>query len=214
MTKPLRILIIDDHAMLRAGCSALFARWPETEVVEAASGDEGLTLALSNPPDVVLLDLNLPGIGGFDVLKRLTTDIPAARVVVFSMYEDPVFAARAIQMGAKSYITKADRPETLLDALEAVLRGEDYLSHRMAQKLAIMELRSGDTPLRLLTQRELDVLRLYASGKSLGEIAGILDIGYRTVANVIALIKRKLNVTTTAKLVLVASQYMKLNMSD
>jgi DNA-binding NarL/FixJ family response regulator len=214
VTKPLRILVIDDHAMLRAGCSALLSRWPGAEVFEAGSGDEGLAVSSSNPPDVVLLDLNLPGMSGFDVLKRLTTDAPAARVIVFSMYEDPVFAARAIQMGAKSYITKADRPETLLDALEAVVRGEDYLSHRMAQKLAIMELRSGDTPLRLLTQRELDVLRLYASGKSLGEIAGILDIGYRTVANVIALIKRKLNVTTTAKLVLVASQYMKLNISD
>ena len=212
MTKPLRILIIDDHAMLRAGCSALLTRWPGTEVVEAGSGEEGLNLALSNAPDVVLLDLNLPGASGFDVLKRLSTELPTARVIVFSMYEDPVFAARAIQMGAKSYITKADRPETLLEALQAVLRGEDYLSHRMAQKLAIMELRAGDTPLRLLTQRELDVLRLFASGKSLTEIAATLDVGYRTVASVITLIKRKLNVTTTAKLVILASQYMKLSM--
>ncbi len=142
-----RILLIDDHAMLRAGCGALFARWPGAEVVEASSGEEGLRLALSSPPDVVLLDLNMPGTGGFDVLKRLSADLPSTRVIVFSMYEDPVFAARAIQMGAKSYISKSDRPETLLEAFEAVLRGEDYLSHRMAQKLAIMELRAGDTPL-------------------------------------------------------------------
>ena len=161
-----RILIIDDHAIVRAGCGVLFTRWPGIEVVEAGNGEEGLKLALSSPPDVVVLDLNLPGTSGFDVLKRFRAELPSVRVIVFSMYEDPVFAARAIQMGAKSYISKADGPETLLDAFQAVLRGEDYLSHRMAQKLAIMELRAGDTPLRSLTQRELDVLRLFASGKS------------------------------------------------
>ena len=87
-----RILIIDDHATVRTGCGVLFARWPEIEVVEAGSGEEGLELALSTPPDVVLLDLNLPGTSGFDVLKRLRAELPSVRVIVFSMYEDPAHA--------------------------------------------------------------------------------------------------------------------------
>jgi len=90
-----------------------------------------------------------------------------------------------------------------------VLRGEDYLSYRMAQRLALMRLRSRDNPLSALTRREVDVLRLFANGKSLSEIAGILDLNYRTVANVMSAIKRKLNVGTTNKLLLIANEYWK-----
>ncbi len=203
-----RILIIDDHAMLRAGCGAMFAAWPDVEVVEAGAGEEGLALAASRVPDVVLLDLNLPGLSGFDVLKKLRTEVPSARVIVFSMYENPVYAARAIQSGARAYVSKTDRPETLVEAFHAVMRGEDYLSHRMAQKVAIMELRAGDNPLRLLTERELDVLRLLSNGRSMAEIADALAVSYRTVANVASILKRKLKVTTMAQLLLLATDYM------
>lgn len=209
MSKPCRVLIVDDHAMVRAGCAALLSRRPGIEIVEAANGEEALRLAKTLRPDVVVLDLNLPDLSGFEVLKRVRAEHSGQPVLVFSMYEDPVFAARAIEAGANAFVSKSDRPETLLEAFEAVKRGDDYLSHSMAQKLAMMKLRGSDHPLRGLTRRELDILRMFVSGKSLGEIAGALGISYRTVANVVSIIKRKLNVGTTTKLLLVAAEYLK-----
>jgi len=209
MSSKRRVLIVDDHAMLRAGCSQLMARWPDLELLEAGNGSEGLRIAREARPDVIVLDLNLPDLSGFDVLKTIRSELESVRVLVFSMYEDPVFAARALEAGAHSFVSKGDNPDTFVEALDAVLRGEDYLSYRMAQRLALMRLRSRDNPLSALTRREVDVLRLFANGKSLSEIAGILDLNYRTVANVMSAIKRKLNVGTTNKLLLIANEYWK-----
>jgi DNA-binding NarL/FixJ family response regulator len=203
-----RILLIDDHAVVRAGCRLLLQRRPEIELFEARSAAEGLSLNAAERPDLIVLDLGLDGTSGFETLERLRSDRSAARILVFTMHEDPVFAARAMEAGATGYVSKNDGPETFLEAVDAALRGDVYLSRTMAQKLALMHLRTGDNPLRNLSRRELDVLGLFGIGKSLSEIADDLSLSYRTVANTVSHIKRKLNVATTSRLLRIAVDYL------
>ncbi len=203
-----RILLVDDHAVVRAGCRLLLQRRGEVELFEASTGAEGLRLTAEHRPDLVVLDLGLNSTSGFDILQRLRSADMAAHVLVFTMHEDPIFAARAMEAGAEGYVSKNDGPEIFLDAVDTVLRGDIYLSRTMGQKLALMQLRAGDNPLRSLSRRELDVLRLFGTGKSLSEIADDLKLSYRTVANTVSHIKHKLNVATTSRLLRIAIDYL------
>jgi two-component system invasion response regulator UvrY len=205
---PCRILLIDDHAVVRAGCRLLLQRRPEIELHEAGSSAEGVQLNAKLHPHLIVLDLSLGGISGFEILQRLRSDNPSAHILVFTMHEDPVFATRAIEAGAAGYASKNDGPDTFLDAVDTVLRGEVYLSRTMAQKLALRHIRAADHPLRSLSRRELDVLRLFGTGESLAEIADELKLSYRTVANSVSQIKRKLNVATNARLLRLAIDHI------
>jgi two-component system, NarL family, invasion response regulator UvrY len=203
-----RVLLIDDHAVVRAGCRLLLQRRAEIAILEASSGAEGLRLAAAHQPQLVVLDLSLGDGSGFDIMQRLRAESPATQILVFSMHEDPVTAARAMESGAAGYASKNDGPDTFLDAVDTVLRGDVYLSRAMAQKLALRHIRAGDNPLRSLTRRELDILRLFGAGESLAEIADALQLSYRTVANGVSQIKRKLNVATNARLLRLAIDHM------
>ena len=208
MTKPVRVLIIDDHAVVRAGCRLLLQ--PRNfEILEATTGKDGLDLNGRHQPELVVLDLGLPDAGGLDILKRLLSDNAQTRVLIFTMYEDPVFALRALEGGAHGYITKGDGPNAFVQAVDEILQGGHYLSRLVAQKVALMNIRSGEHPLKDLTSREIDVLQLLGCGKGLEEIANALQISYRTVANTISIIKRKLNVTTHVKLMQIAIEHAK-----
>jgi len=208
VTAACRILLIDDHAVVRAGCRLLLQRRPEIELLEASSGVEGLRLNAEHHPRLITLDLSLGGSSGFEILPRLQSDSPSARILIFTMHEDPVVATRAMDAGAAGYASKNDGPETFLDAVDTVLRGEIYLSPTMARKLALRQIRTADNPLRSLSRRELDVLRLFGAGESLAEIADALKLSYRTVANSVSLIKRKLNVATNARLLRLAIDHL------
>jgi two-component system invasion response regulator UvrY len=203
-----RVLLIDDHAVVRAGCRLLLQRRAEIAILEASSGAEGVRLAAEHQPQLVVLDLSLGDGSGFDIMQRLRAESPAVHILVFSMHEDPVTAARAMESGAAGYASKNDGPDTFLDAVDTVLRGDVYLSRAMAQKLALRQIRAGDNPLRSLTRRELDILRLFGAGESLAEIADELQLSYRTVANGVSQIKRKLNVATNARLLRLAIDHM------
>jgi two-component system invasion response regulator UvrY len=203
-----RVLLIDDHAVVRAGCRLLLQRRAEIAILEASSGAEGVRLAAEHQPQLVVLDLSLGDGSGFDIMQRLRAESPAVHILVFSMHEDPVTAARAMESGAAGYASKNDGPDTFLDAVDTVLRGDFYLSRAMAQKLALRQIRAGDNPLRSLTRRELDILRLFGAGESLAEIADELQLSYRTVANGVSQIKRKLNVATNARLLRLAIDHM------
>lgn len=209
MTAVLHALLIDDHAVVRAGCRALLQRRDDIELTEASNGQEGLRLALARQPDLIILDLGLRDISGFEILSRLATELPKSRILIFTMYEDAVFAARALKAGARGYVTKNEGPEIFLEAIETLAQGKIYLSHAMAQRVALMNVSVGDDPLRELTSREIDVFRLLGSGKSASEIAADLNISYRTVANTISLIKRKLNVSTTGRLLHMAVEHIR-----
>lgn len=198
---PIAILLIDDHPIVRDGCRRLLEARPECVVLEAGSGAEGLAMNRRHGPDLIILDLNLPDGNGLEFLRRLHGETPAARVLVFSMYEEAAFVARALEAGALGYLTKHDDPEALLAAVEALMRGERYLGHRVAQKLALLSLQPAGNPLRGLTARDLDVLDLLGNGAGLAEIAAALTLSYRSAAHIAAQLRAKLRLRSQAALV-------------
>jgi len=200
MTTACKVLLVDDHAVVRAGCRQLLQSWAGFEVTEARDGPEALRLSAEISPHLVVLDLNLPGMNGFEVLQVLKRDHPEVRILIFSMHEDPAYAAKALEYGAHGFVSKNDDPDTIVEAARKVANGETYLSQPIAQKLALMTLKGGEDPAASLTKREKDVLTLFGQGKSLSEIAAALAISYKTAANTCTQIKAKLRLTTTAEM--------------
>ncbi len=198
-SRGMRVLLVDDHAIVRAGLRGLLATLAHAEISEAATGREALALARSVQPHLVVLDLNLPGLGGLELLRRMLEE-GAARVLVLSMHAEPLYAARALDAGAKGYLSKNASPDEFLLAVRRVSEGGRYIENEIAQELALQTVSSG-APLPQLTERELEILRLLAQGRSMTEIADALGIGYKTVANACTGIKAKLGVSRTADLI-------------
>lgn len=198
----MRILLIDDHAIVRAGLRRLLTTVSSAEIHEAASGREGLALAKSQLLDLIILDLNLPELGGLELLARLR-QVSATPILVLSMHAEPLYVTRALDGGAHGYVSKNASPEELLTAIRRVSGGGRYIEGEIAQVLA---LQAATPPLSLarLSPRDLEILRHLAAGKSLSEIAAALGLGYKTIANTCTQIKAKLGVTRTADLLRVA----------
>lgn len=196
----MRFLLVDDHAVVRSGLRRLLAAVPGAEISEAAEGRAALAAVRAEQPDVVLLDLNLPGLGGLELLRRVLLDHPAARVVVLSMHAEALYAARALGAGAAGYLSKNASPEELLDAIRRVAAGGRYIENEIAQELALHAAATG-SPAERLTGRDLEILRLLGSSQSLAQIADALGVSYKTVANACSGIKAKLGVTRTGDLV-------------
>ena len=200
MKQTITILVVDDHPIVRAGCRQLIQQISSSKVVEAETGEEGYRLFQEIYPDMVLLDITLPGLGGLEILRKMRANRENAKILMFSMHEDPVFASRAIQAGAKGYITKNNAADHLVEAIETVLAGKTYLSPDTAQQLAMLNVGAGSSAVSDLSRRELEILRLLGEGKSMTEIAGVLGISYKTVANNLTQIKSKLDINKTAEL--------------
>ncbi|PCJ32946.1 MAG: DNA-binding response regulator [Gammaproteobacteria bacterium] len=200
MQQTITILVVDDHPIVRAGCRQLIQQIPSVNVVEAETGEEGYRLFQEIYPDMVLLDITLPGLGGLEILRKMRANRDTAKVLMFSMHEDPVFASRAMQAGAKGYITKNNAADHLVEAIESVLAGKTYLSPDTAQQLAMLNIGAGTSALGDLSRRELEILRLLGEGKSMTEMADVLGISYKTVANNLTQIKSKLDINKTAEL--------------
>ena len=205
MAAAVRVLLVDDHAVVREGYRRLLERTPEIEVVaEAATGEDAYRVFCELTPDVVVMDINLPGMSGIEAARRMLAREPDARILVFSMHEDALFGSRALQAGARGYVTKASAPEVLVEAVKAVSAGRLYISHDMAQELALQTVPGQDLPLNTLSPREFEVFRLLAEGKSVADIARILSLSQKTVANYQSLIKQKLEADTSAQMVWIA----------
>jgi two-component system, NarL family, invasion response regulator UvrY len=208
----MRILLIEDHPIVRAGVRRLLQGTGEAEVLEATNAVDGLRLAHEVSPEVIILDLRLPDGSGLDLLEPLmANDRALPKIIVFSMYEDPAFAVRALEAGAKGYITKNDDPDVLVHAVETVSDDGVFLTTSMAEKLALFTAKIRDDPLRDLSSREREVLDLLGQGKTLAEIADQLTISYRTSASIAAQIKNKLNLNTTTALIKWAVEHQKLS---
>lgn len=203
----MRILIVDDHPMVIEGCRGMLSDQGDIELLEAHDAGEALDVFSSREPDVVVLDINLPGASGLDLLKRLLKKNPRAKILVFTMNEDPGFAARAIEQGATGYLAKNEDPRALLKALRAVAAGERFLSNELALKLAFANRDHVKNPLDALNKREIEILRGLAEGKDMAEIAHVLQISYKTVANNCILIKRKLGARSKADLIRIAVKH-------
>ncbi len=200
----MKILIVDDHPIVRAGLRRLLAAEPEIEVCEAASGREAVSALLQHQLSLVILDLNLPGISGLEVLTRLKAADPNSRVLVLSMHDDETHVTRALRAGAAGYVTKNAPPEELLEAIRRVAGGHTYIEHDVAAELAFASIRPSPDPLKDLSSRDLEILRLLAHGCTLARIADTIGIGYKTVANSCTRIKTKLGAAGTADLIRIA----------
>lgn len=198
----MKILLVDDHAVVRAGLRRMLAMGSDTEILEAATGRESLAIARSNKLDLIILDLNLRELGGVELVARLR-QIGAAPILVLSMHAEPLYVTRALNAGAQGYVTKNASPEELLTAIRRVSAGGRYVEQEIAQALALQTAAPASS-LAQLAPRELEILRQLAAGKSLSEIADALGLGYKTIANNCSLIKTKLGVTRTADLLRLA----------
>lgn len=199
----MRVLIVDDHAIVRGGIRRLLAGVPDMELLETETGEDALNVIGSAPIQLLILDLNLPKLGGLELLSRVRKAQPRLPVLVFSMHAEPIYVARALQAGARGYVSKNAAPDELLKAIRAVLDGQSYIEAEIAQELGDGEA-ADKSYLRPLTKRDLEIMRLLAQGQSLAQIADTLGIAYKTVANTCSHIKEKLGVTRTADLVRIA----------
>lgn len=200
----MKILIIDDHPIVRAGLRRLLAGEPETETREAADGKEALAVFHEYRPDLVILDLNLPGVGGLELIKRLRLEDADLGILVVSMHDDPIFALRALQAGAGGYVSKNAPPDEILEGIRRVADGQSYVARNLAQEMALLQVRSRRPPLDDLSRRDLEILRLLGEGRSLRQIADALGLSYKTIANTCGQMKLKLGVARTAELIRIA----------
>jgi two-component system, NarL family, invasion response regulator UvrY len=202
----MQVLVVDDHPVIISGCRAMLSSYADITVSDAPDAERAYECYVAARPDVVVIDVNLPGISGFSLTQRILHYDPAARVVIFTMNDDPIFAARAIETGAKGYIGKCEDPAKFVAAIRAVAAGQTFLLPEVAQKLAFLDPgRRGDV-INGLNPRELEILRLLRSGKSMAEIAGVIHVSYKTVANSCAILKRKLGARTPLDLVRIAAE--------
>jgi two-component system, NarL family, invasion response regulator UvrY len=199
----MRVLIVDDHLIVASGCRALFADDPGVHIVEASDAESGERAFADEQPDVCVIDINLPGLSGFELTRRILARDAAARIVMFSMNDDPIFAARAIESGAKGYVSKSGDPFDLVEAIREVGHGGSWLPPALARSLAFGGPFAA-SPLAKLTAREIEILRLLGAGKSLTEIAWQIRVSYKTIANTSSIMRHKLGVRTSAELVRLA----------
>ena len=203
----MRVLIVDDHPIIVSGCAAMLAGEGDIDVVDARDAETGLAVFVAQKPDVTVVDIGLPGVSGFELTRRILEADPQARIVVFSMNDDPIFAARAIQMGAKGYVTKNDDPYLLLTAVREVASGGVFLMPKIANRLAFEKSGGAASPLSALTARELEILRMLGRGLGTSEIADATQVSYKTIANSCSIMKRKLGARTPMELMRIALEH-------
>lgn len=205
MNAAIRLMLVDDHAVARAGYRFLLDSLDDMQVVaEAGNGEEALQLFPAVSPDVVILDLSMPGMGGREVLQRLRQGWPTCRVLICTMHETKALIDHALQAGAAGYISKNSSPEVLVSAVRKIASGEKYIDGELAQQVVIGESAVGDDRLSELTPREFKILCLFAEARSVDDIATSLSLSSKTVANNLTIIKEKLCCSTAAELVRLA----------
>jgi len=205
----IRVLLADDHAVVRTGFRLLLQTQSDVSVVgEAASGEAACQLYAELTPDVLVLDLAMPGMGGLETLKRIRAKHAQARVLALSAHDDPVHARRALQEGALGFLSKRSAPETLLEAVTIVAAGRRFIDASLAQKLALAEVEgAGKSPVERLSEREFDVFMRLAQGATVQKIAEDLKISASTVGTHLYNIKQKLHVVNQSELTLIAIRH-------
>ncbi|MBD1547587.1 response regulator transcription factor [Roseibium aggregatum] len=201
----IRILLVDDHPIVREGYLRLLERQPGLSVVaEAGDGEAAVAAFLDHGPDIVLMDLSMPGTGGLEAVKAILSHDPAARIVIVSMHQGAFFAQKAMAAGARGFVSKSSPPEELVATIARVMAGRRALSSDMAQEIAQTSFGSDD--IAALTPRELDILQLLAGGMSGRAIARNLGLSAKTVQNNLSQVRAKLNASGDADLVLKAQR--------
>ena len=195
----LSVLLVDDHAVVREGYRRLLERQGDIEVVGEAEDAAAAHASFCRlKPQIVVMDITLPGTTGIEAMRRMLAHDPSARVLIFSMHEEAIFATHALQAGAAGYLTKASAPDALVQAVHSIASGKKYVSADIARKLALRELEARDAG--DLTEREFEVLQLLAQGRSIKDIAESMGLNPKTIANHQSAIKAKLGAETAIDL--------------
>ncbi len=201
------VLLVDDHAVVREGYRRLLERHGDIAVTgEAADAATAHASFCRLDPQIVVMDITLPGPSGIDAMRRMMAVKPDTRVLIFSMHQETIFARRALQAGAFGYVTKASAPNVLVQAIHSVAAGHKYLSPDIAQQLALRDVVADPAAADALSAREFEVLRLLAKGQSIGQIAQAMSLNTKTVANHQTAIKRKLGADSAIQLLKRAAQ--------
>jgi len=202
---PIRIMLADDHAVVRAGYTFLLENVDDIKVIaEASGGEEAVTLYAELQPDILVIDLTMPGMDGLEALRRIRRDFRDAKILVFTMHEDTAFVERALEGGASGYISKNSSPEVLVEAVRKLAAGDIYIDAGIAQAMVVQKTRGKDSPFASLSSREYQILYMFAEARSMEDIAAELSLSSKTVANYLTQIKDKLQVHSTAELVRLA----------
>jgi DNA-binding NarL/FixJ family response regulator len=199
----LKVLVVDDHPVVVSGCRLLFGA-DEFELTSARDEKSGFDGYCAARPDVTILDINLPDLSGFELLRRIRKEDPASKIIIFSMNDDPAFVLRAIELGAHGYVSKADDPELLLTAVRRVAEGETFVTQHLAQAVTFSAASIKAHPTSQLSAREIEILRLLARGRKLAEVAEAIQVSYKTIANSTSLMKQKLGARSHADLIRMA----------
>jgi two-component system invasion response regulator UvrY len=201
----INVLLVDDHAVVRMGFKMLLESAPDIKVVaEAESGEQGVKAYMEHHPDVVVMDITMPGIGGLEAIERIIAKDGNARILVLSAHEDSVHPKRVLNAGAMGYLTKRSAAEELIKAIRTVAGGKRYLEASVAQQMAIQQLSGEQNPVDVLSGREFEVFMALAKGKTTNEIAETLCLSPRTVGTHLYNIKQKLNASNSAEIALIA----------
>ena len=193
---------MDDHAVVRAGVRRLLEQEPLFEVIgEAESGEKAYQTFGELKPDVMVMDLSMPGMGGLEAIRRILMRYEKAKILVLSMHEDLSFANQALKLGAKGYLTKNTLADDLVKSIETVTQGDVFLSDEIAKKMAMQSISGNQDPVHELSAREFEIFRLLAEGLDIDAIASTLNISSKTVSNYQTMIKQKLDINTPIELI-------------
>ena len=205
MSAPINVMLVDDHAVVRMGFKLLLESASDIKVVaEAESGEQSVRLYVEHQPDVVVMDITMPGIGGLEAIERIMAKDNHARILVLSAHEDSVHPKRVLAAGALGYLTKRSAAEELIKAIRTVAGRKMYLEANIAQQMAIQQLSGDANPVDVLSAREFEVFIALAKGNTTNEIAETLNLSPRTVGTHLYNIKQKLGASTSADLALMA----------
>jgi two-component system invasion response regulator UvrY len=210
MSEKISVLLVDDHAVVRAGYKTYLSLCDSIGMIyETDRGESACQLYDRHHPDVVVLDISMPGIGGFESIRRLMQRDPRCKILVFSIHDEPIYASRALKAGAKGYIIKSSVPDTLITAVCKIAQGGTFIAPELAQRVAISMVNEQDKAdsIKQLSPREFDIFRLLVNGLTPREIAERLCLSYKTVCNHSTAIKDKLEVKTMAEMTLLASRH-------
>ena len=202
---PIRVMLADDHAVVRMGFRLLLEGSPDMKVVaEAECGEDALKAYSEVKPDVLVLDISMPGIGGLETVSRLLAKEPSARVLVLSAHEDTMHPRRAIKAGALGYLSKRSAAEELIQAIRQVYQRKTFIEPALAQQMAVQQISGDRNPVEVLSDKEFKVFLALARGESVLEIAEVLHLSPRTVGTHLYNIKQKLGASNQADLALIA----------
>ena len=204
----MKVMLVDDHAVVRMGFKLLLQASSDIEVVaEADSGEAAYQMYESVAPDVVVMDIAMAGIGGIEAIKRLIARDARVRILVLSAHEDTSHPKRALQAGALGYLSKRSAPEVLIDAIRTIAKGQRYLDAHIAQRIAVQDITGDKTPTDQLSAREFEVFIQLARGQSVAQISTTLALSASTVGTHLYNVKQKLGLTNQAEITLLAVKH-------